>query len=483
MNTRIKSFNLLFLTFSACLTHAGPREDTPNILIFMADDFGLGSCEPYGANTAVVRTPALARLAASGMTFDQGYVTASVCSPSRYTMLTGRYSWRTRMKFGVINNNDPLLIEPDRPTIASFLRDLGYQTGHFGKWHLGYKNEKFRDLLGDISPGPNDVGFDYHFGVPNNMDDLHKIYIENRSIYGLRSDKISPYGKSFYGKPYAGYDAPQRNEVEVMETITEKAISWLDSGDHGKPFFMYFASVAVHHPIMPSERMRGTSEGGAYGDFIHDLDYAVGQLVNALTVRGLLENTLIFFTSDNGGDIPTEPERPECLAIAAGLVINGATRGDKHQIYEGGIRVPFIVSWPRRIQAGSRTDAFVTAGDIFATISELVTGEVPHPEIAAPDSFSFAEVLQYPARPSTRPNGVFRDAQGRKAVRFGDWKYIDNYFPQAKDKKAPVELYNLADDPGEENNLAGKNPELVQSGQKLLKAIEESASSRQISVR
>ena len=141
----------------------------------MADDFCLGSSAPYGASPSIVRTPALAKLAESGMTFDQAYVTASVCSPTRYTMLTGRYSWRSRLKFGVINNSDPLLIEPDRPTIASFLSDLGYQTGHFGKWHLGYKKEKFKNLLGDISPGPNDIGFDYHFGVPNNMDDLHKV--------------------------------------------------------------------------------------------------------------------------------------------------------------------------------------------------------------------------------------------------------------------------------------------------------------------
>lgn len=455
-------------------------ESKPNIVIFMADDFGLGSCGPYGANPDLVRTPAIDRLAASGLTFDDAYVTASVCSPTRYTMLTGRYSWRTRLQFGVINPMDPALIDPGTPTIASFLKENGYRTSHFGKWHLGYKEKTFKNLLGDLSPAPPDLGFDYHFGVPNNFDDTHKVWIENDRVYGIRSDRISAYGKSFYGKPYFGYDAPQRNEVEVMQDCTDRAIAWIDSQDKDKPFFIYYASVAVHHPIMPSERMRGTSNAGAYGDFIHDVDYAVGQLRGALEQRGLLDNTIFIFTSDNGGDIPTDETKPENQAMRAGLDINGGKRGDKHLIYEGGLRVPFIVSWPKSIAAGNRTEAFVTTADLFATLAEVVSGKVPPAKKAAPDSFTFAKVLNNPKAESTRPIGVYRDVHGRKAVRFGDWKYVDNFNARENKPKGDVELYNLAKDPREEKNLAKTNPEIVQRGQQLLKAVLASESTREL---
>ncbi|MCB1124176.1 MAG: sulfatase-like hydrolase/transferase, partial [Verrucomicrobiae bacterium] len=213
----------------------------PNIVIFLADDLGYGSINSYGANPTLVRTPNLNRLAAEGVRFTRAYTTGSVCSPTRYGLVTGRYSWRTRMQKGVINNNDGMLIDAGTETVASFLQKQGYETAAIGKWHLGYKQPpRFKDLLGKISPGPLDVGFDYHFGVPNNLDDLHKVYIENDHIYGLRSNKMSKYGRSFYGKPYHGYDAPQRVAKEVMNDITEKAVRWIDGLGGDKPFFLYF---------------------------------------------------------------------------------------------------------------------------------------------------------------------------------------------------------------------------------------------------
>lgn len=474
--------SLVTLILSAPLTFAAPESSKPqpNIVILMADDLGLGSTGPYGAPPHLVRTPHINRLAASGLAFDRAYVTASVCSPTRYGMLTGRYSWRTRLQFGVINSMDALLIDPGTPTLASWLQEHGYQTAHFGKWHLGYKAETFENLLGRISPGPNDVGFDYHFGVPNNMDDVHKVWIENDRIYGLRSDRISPYGKSFYGRPYFGYDAPQRHEPLVMEEITQRAVNWIDTRDRTRPFFLYFAAVAVHHPIMPSPRMLGTSAAGAYGDFIHDLDYAAGQIIDALAHRGLLENTLFIFTSDNGGDIPEEARRPERQAEAAGLAINGSLRGDKHTIYEGGLRVPLIISWPGHIPAAERTNAFVTTVDFFATVAEIVSGRVPAPNLAAPDSFSFAEVLRDPSAPSSRPHGVFRDVAGRQAVRFSDWKLVDSHRPRNPEHPEPIELYNLADDPAESTNLAAAYPERVAAGRQLLQAIRDARASRDV---
>lgn len=439
----------------------------PNILIYMADDFGYGSVGVYGANPALVRTPGIDRLAGTGLRFTQGYATASVCSPTRYAMMTGRYSWRSKLQYGVVGNFDPLLIEADVKTLPAWLREQGYQTAHLGKWHLGYKSERSENLLGKLSPGPFEVGFDYHFGVPNNMDDQHKVYVENDRVYGLRSDRMSPYGKSYYGRVYLGYDAPQREEPEIMENLTQRAIRWIDSRDREKPFFLFFAAVAVHHPHMASPRMVGTSEAGAYGDFIHDLDHSVGQLVEALEHRGLCENTLIIFVSDNGGDIPTDPLSPELQAVAKGLAINGNLRGDKHTIYEGGLRTPMIVSWPRVVKAGAVTEAFVTTADLFATVSDLLTGGAPLAG-ASPDGFSFARVLRDPTARSARPHGVFRDVDGRKAVRFGDWKYIDNYSPAKKAVQGEIELYNLAQDPQETQNLAERYKDRVEEGKALL---------------
>jgi len=475
--------NLLSLLsfFFVCVLSQGEGK-SPNIVVFLADDLGYGSTNPYGADTSLVRTPNINRLAEEGVRFTRAYTTGSVCSPTRYGLLTGRYSWRSRLKKGVINNNDPMLIDSNTETIASWLQKQDYHTAAIGKWHLGYTSVRFRNLLGRISPGPLDVGFDYHFGVPNNLDDLHKVYIENDQIFGLRSEKISQYSKSFYGKPYVGYDAPQRVAKEVMETITEKAIAWIDSLDDEKPFFLYFSSVAVHHPISPSERMRGTSGAGAYGDFIHDVDYSVGQLIQALEHRGLSENTIFIFTSDNGAEIPTDSERPENQARKVGLALNGQLRGDKHTIFNGGFAVPFIVRWPQHHNAGTTQAGLVSTADIFSTIAEAVTGKIPSPEKAAPDSFSFLPLLKNAKVVSNRPHAVLRDVAGRHALLFEDWKFIDDALPdgeivQGKDSEM---LFDLKSDPGETTNLLDRFPEIAEKGRSLLDAIRNQEASRNI---
>lgn len=444
------------------------EERPPNIVIYLADDLGYGSLNPYGASESLVKTPALTHLSKQGVKFTDAYATASVCSPTRYTLLTGRYSWRGRLQHGVVNATGALLIEPEVETVSEWLQSKGYRTAHIGKWHLGYKDRPFKNLLGDLTPGPNDVGFDYHFGVPNNMDDVHKIYVENNSIYGLRSDKISPYGRSFYGKLYTGYDAPQRNEPEIMHDLTERAVEWIQSGNKSEPFFLHFSSVAVHHPIMPSESNRGKSNAGAYGDFLQDLDDSVGAIMQALEQEGMLENTVFIFTSDNGGDIPEDQNWPEIQAQSAGLAINGSLRGDKHTIYEGGLRVPLLVSWPKKLTPHT-SNAFVTTADLFATVADIVDNEAPL-NGSAPDSVSFYDsLLQKPSSENQRTSGIFRDVHGRKAIRFGNWKLIDNWFPKDARRKGDIELYNLLEDPSESTNLAHQKPELVQQGQALLR--------------
>ena len=477
---RVSSILLaIFATISTALS-----EDPPNFVVYLADDYGYGSLNAYGADPELIRTPNLNRLAAEGVRFTRGFTTGSVCSPTRYGLLTGRYSWRSRLKRGVVNSYDPLLIDTDRTTIASWLSEYGYKSAAIGKWHLGYKSSRFENLLGEISPGPLDLGFDYHFGVPNNMDDIHKIYVENRSVFGLRSDRISKYGRSFYGKPYSGYDAPQRVTTKVMEDLTGGAIKWIDSLDTGTPFFLYFSSVAVHHPISPSERMRGTSNAGAYGDFIHDIDYSVGQLLEALEHRGLDKNTVFLFTSDNGGDIPTDPTRPEVQAQSAGLSLNGHHRGDKHTIYNGGFAVPFMVRWPQMLEGAQTSGGLVNTTDIFATIAEIVSKDVPTPNSAAPDSFSFYKLLKNPNAESNRPHAVLRDVRGRHALLFENWKYIDDTLPVTeKPRKSDAkELYDLSSDPSETTNVIDDHPKIARRAQTLLEAIRTQPASRNVAL-
>ena len=283
------------------------------------------------------------------MKFTNAYTTGSVCTPTRYALMTGQYSWRTILKKGVVNMNDPALIDVNRKTLPKYMQSLGYKTAMVGKWHLGFKEKKFNNLLGNIYPAPTDYGLDYSFALPNNLDDGHKVYIENNKIYGLRSDKISPYGKSFYGKQYKGYDAPQRVTEQVTDDLTNKSIEWMKSLDKDQPFFLYYAAAAVHHPIVPSPQMRGKSNAGAYGDFIQDIDRSLGDLIAFLEERGIRENTIIIFASDNGGDIPKKKDvMPENFAINKGLQINGDYKGDKHTIWDGGFRIPFIVNYPKR---------------------------------------------------------------------------------------------------------------------------------------
>lgn len=471
------------LLFIFCfLTHSGwGSPSTPNVIVYLADDLGYGSIGAYGADESLVRTPNLNRLAEEGVRFTRGFTTGSVCSPTRYGLLTGRYSWRTRLKRGVINSYDPALIDSGTETIASWLRDYGYTSAAIGKWHLGYKSEKFKNLLGKLSPGPLDVGFDYHFAVPNNMDDIHKVYIEDYGVYGLRSDRMSPYGKSFYGRPYAGYDAPQRVTTLVMEDLTSRAVKWIDSLDDEQPFFLYFSSVAVHHPISPSERMRGTSDAGAYGDFIHDVDHSVGQLMNALEVRGMNDNTIFIFTSDNGGDIPMDANRPEVQAQEAGLSLNGPHRGDKHTIFNGGFAVPFIVRSPRA-QKGGISGGLVNTADIFSTLAEIVSGDVPASLETAPDSFSFLPLLIDSDSTPKRSHTVLRDVTGRLAVIFDEWKYINDRLPD--DKRVSGEdaevLFHLKSDPGETTNVIQDHPKAADRGRKLLNEIRRKKASRSI---
>ena len=397
----------------------------------------------------------------------------------------GRYPWRTRMKYGVVNVGDPLLPDPNRTSLARWLQQRGYRTAAIGKWHLGYgteKKKKPRDWTGVLRPGALEMGFDYHFAVPQNHGDKTGIYIENDRIHGLESDRVYPYSRCYYGVPYYGFDAPQRDNKQVMADLTDRAVDWLRKSNT-KPFFLYFTPVAVHHPITPSDAMRGESGCGPYGDFIQDLDLSIGRLCQTLESMGVDRNTLIMVTSDNGGDIPSQEGRPETIAQALGLEINGPLRGDKHTIWEGGLRVPFVARWPARLPAGSTSSTMINLIDVYATVVELLGAGPPARTDVAPDSVSFCQSLLHPDRPSDRLRGemVLTNAQGIYALRQGPWKYIEGELPPTwKGKRTATyqgqtsrQLYHLENDPQEQNNVIGAHPQIAEKMQRTLAATRQ----------
>lgn len=467
MNKTILALTIASQVSCNVFTVVGQQSAKPNIVFILADDFGYGSVNSYGADKNLVRTPHIDDLAEAGMRFTHAHTPSSVCAPTRYGLLTGSYPWRSSMKFGVVDPDGPLLPDPDKTTVADLLKKQGYNTAAIGKWHLGYGNIQPCDFTGKLTPGPLDLGFDYHFAVPQNHGDYWGVYIENDEIYGLRSKKAHPYSRTFYGTPYKGFDAPQRVNKDVMEVLTDKSLEWLKNQSADTPFFLYFAPVAVHRPITPSDYMRGLSDCGPYGDFIQDVDLCVGRIVETLKYSNLYDNTIIIFSSDNGGVIPeNKPEEEESQAIKSGLKINGDLRGRKHTIYDGGTNVPFIVSWPGKVEKRSVSGDLVNITDFFATVADILGNGLPNDKEVAPDSFSFLPSLLKKENKNPRKSMVTADSKGMHAIRSGDWKFIDNSpppgFPEKmlnQYKNEKQQLYNLKDDPAEKNDVFDKYPE------------------------
>ncbi len=472
-----------------------PQWDSPAIVVILADDLGYGSLNSYGAYREIIRTPQIDRLAADGVRFTQAYAPSSVCSPTRYGVLMGRYAWRTQLKVGVVNALDPLLPDPQRVNLASWLRGRGYATATVGKWHLGYGNEyhvaTVEDWIDRATPGPEALGFDYSFSVPQNHGDMFGVYFENGRVVGfdeqgqlvgLRSTAQKDYGNTTYGSRFIGFDAPQRVDQQVTDQITTRAIEWMQQqvAEGDGPFFLYFAPVAVHDPITPSVEAAGSSGAGPYGDFIHDLDSSVGRILDALDAMGIADDTVVIFSSDNGGDIPANKDTPQRLAVRRGLDINGALRGDKHTIWEGGTRVPLIVRMPGVDHApvGTVSDALVNLTDIFATVADLVGGGAALPAGAGPDSVSFLPSLRASSAASLRTSTVTANVNGIVAIRSGDWKWIEGVLPEGFEGNSPADeskpqLYNLRDDPGETRNVSRQHPDVVERLREELGAIRQ----------
>jgi arylsulfatase A len=453
----------------------------PNVVIILADDLGWGSVGCYGADPNLVRTPHIDRLAKEGRRFTDGNTPSSVCSPTRYALMTGRYCWRTSLKYEVLGVTSPLHIEPTRMTIASLLKSQGYRTGVIGKWHLGYQSDK-TDYTRPLRPGPQDVGFEYQFCLPSNHGDSTGIFVEGETVAGLRSATLSP-GKyiGWKGGKQMGLDAPQRVDEEVMPTLTDKAVAWLNQQKPDQPFFLYYAPVAVHNPITPSSQTKGTSGAGAYGDFIHDLDRSVGAVLAALDERGLAQNTLVLFTADNGGEVNGEPQQ---AAQAAGLRQMGPFKGDKHTVWEGGFRVPYLVRWPGRVPAGTVCDDMVSLADTLATIAAIVGVDLPPAEQGAEDSFNVLPAwLGEPHAAPLRPSMIVHSADGVFAIRRGEWKWIEGVSakpkpPVARKDEFHAQLYNLASDVAESRDLQAAQANVAADLKQLLDQHRQQGHSR-----
>lgn len=475
------------LAAAFCAATSCTAAERPNIVFILADDLGWGSVGCYGADPKLVRTPNIDRLAREGRRFTDANTPSSVCSPTRYGVVTGRYCWRTSLQCEVLGVFDPLHIETDRLTVASLAKRQGYQTAAIGKWHLGYGSTKPVDYTAKLRPGPQDIGFDFHFGVPSNHGDVTGVFTDCEGVIGLRSKELKQFGASYYGKaPFLGLDAPQREDERVMDQLTDQAIAWIDKQDRQKPFFLYFTPVAIHEPSTPSAKTKGTSGCGPYGDWTHELDNSVGRILETLERKKLAQNTLVIFTADNGGVLLTEGNRPEAIAYAAGLRVSGPWRGRKHSIFEGGFRVPFVARWPGKIPAGTVCDETISLVDTLATMAALFGEPLPPAATAAEDSHNVLPAIlgQKYDRP-LRPDLIVHSADGVFAIRKGPWKWIEGDPAKSSPPKSRIDefkpqLYNLITNPAETKDVSGEHPEIVKELSTLLERYRAGGYSREV---
>ena len=463
------------------LAHSQTFAETPNVVVILADDMGSGDLGCYGATQT--NTPYLDRLATEGMRFTDAHSPSAVCTPTRYGLLTGRYSWRTRLKQGVLVGDSPALIEEGRLTLAGLLKSKGYATAAIGKWHLGLGSEAKTDFAKLLRPGPLTAGFDSFFGIPASLDMVPYVYVENERVLALptaQSEK-SPKSNYFDGVFWReGPAAPGFRHQDVLPELTQRAVQFVKAQSAQRPFFLYFALTSPHTPWVPTNEFQGKSPLGEYGDFLTQTDAAVGRVLNALKEMKLADSTLVVFTSDNGA-IPLPAQ-----FAATGHRPNGTWRGQKSDIWEAGHRVPFLVRWLGQTPAGSICAETICHTDLLATLAAIVGESLP--EDAGEDSFNILPLLlgkstDTPVREAT----VHHSGDGVFALRQGKWKAIlhlgSGGFSQPKREPAvpggPTgQLYDLKDDPGETRNLWLEQPEIVERLSELLDRYQSEGRSR-----
>lgn len=469
MNRIIRTLTSVFaalvasVVITANVSAATETDSKPNIVIIFADDLGYGDVSCYGATK--IATPNIDRLASQGMKFTDAHSAASLCSPSRYGLLTGRAPWRLHRK------GNGYRLSPGQMTLAAFLGEAGYQSAAIGKWHLGYSKDWNKLPI----TGPLEVGFNYHFGVPSNHNDSTRAFIENHDLVGRRQGEEYRIVK---GRDFPEGIAEPRVEDQVDSTLTTKAVEFIRRNAEN-PFFLYFTPCAPHTHVTPAAAFRGTSAAGLFGDHVQELDSHVGEILSTLKELKLAENTIVIFTSDNGstpkdfkgtngvnlnladdsGDIRRRFKSAKADAKKLGHVTNGPWRDGKGYAYEGGHRVPFIARWPGRIEPNTSSKCTITMTDLFATAADVVGRDLPSD--AAEDSFSLLPVLLGKEESIGGRESVFILGNGKDssvAVCSGEWKLIVRY---GDDKDQGNELYDLSQDPGELKDVASEHPEIA----------------------
>lgn len=502
---------ILAILAALVVVNAAHAAEMPNIVLILADDLGYGDVGCYNPE-AKVPTPNLDRLASEGMRLTDAHSPCTVCTPSRYALMTGQMAFRVPRGGAVFTGvSGPSLIAEDRLTLPEMLAQQGYATAAIGKWHVGFT---FRDAAGDaitergvagvkridfsrrIEGGPLDHGFERFFGTAccPTTDWLYAFIDGDR----IPTPPAGPLDRSALpDQPYSrdcrqGLIAPNFDMQEIDTIFLKKSRAFI--AEHvqarpAQPFFLYHATQAVHLPSFAGKDFRGKTKAGPHGDFIFEFDSIVGELLKTLDEHGLADDTLVIVTSDNG------PEVTSVVHMRADHDHDGARpwRGLKRDAWEGGHRVPFIVRWPGHVKPGTTSDELVSLTDVMATIASITGAELPHD--AAEDSFSLLPVLEGKATDAVRPYLLMQSFTHAKAlsIRRGRWKYIDhpgsggnNYatgelhalaLPDSA-PGAPCQLYDLAADPGETKNLALENPEIVSELKTLLETSKASGRSR-----
>ena len=482
---------------------AAPRP--PNVVLIYADDLGYGDTGAYGATA--VKTPHIDRLAAEGLRFTDAYSTSAICTPSRFSLLTGRYAWREPGR-GVLPGDAPMMIRPGTVTVASLLKQAGYATAVVGKWHLGLGDGR-PDWNGTIRPGPETLGFDHHFLIPATVDRVPCVFVENGRVVGLdRADPIEvSYAAPFPGLPLGrthpellttlrathGHDMAIVNGIgrigymrggraalwkdeDIADTLVREATSWIAAHREG-PFFLYFATHDVHEPRVPHPRFRGRSPLGSRGDVIEEFDWQAGAVLEALERHGLTDRTLVILSSDNGPIEDDGYEQVTPLTDRRGHRPGGPFRGAKYSILEAGTRVPLVLRWPGRVKPGT-SHALVSQVDFAASLAALVGVRVP--DGAASDSVDVLAALLGDS-PTARDHLVIQGTRDL-ALREGRWKFIPPGHGEVKDGLDAIHqtredvgpaglLFDLAADPAERNDRAAREPARVAAMAKRLERV------------
>ena len=467
------------------------NNDHPNIIYILADDLGIGDLTIYNEN-GKIPTPNLDQLGREGMKFNDAHTSSSVCTPTRYGILTGRYNWRTPLKEFVLWGNSPALIEKDRLSVAQLLKNNGYKTANIGKWHLGlnwtlkddapdydaYANRTDRvgfakiDYSQPLKSGALDVGFDYSFMIPASLNMPPFVYLENDKPTQIPTKKTERKRKEYpFSSWIKGDIADDFVHEQVLPTFVEKSVEFIkDNANKDQPFFLYVPLPSPHNPVLPIEPWKGTSNINGYADFVMMIDALMGKIFETVKAQGIEKNTMVIFTSDNGcastADVPTLKEK--------GHNPSYFYSGLKGSYLEGGHRVPFLVKWPGVVPPNSESDATICTTDFMATCADLVNYSLKENE--GEDSYSMLPLLKGKSS-YNRTSTVHHSKTGVFAVRQGNWKLVllPNSGVAGSGKPAKIKqilpdylLFNLEKDVKEKNNVAEEYPDKLEELKNIL---------------